>query len=107
MDWDYLRVTNSEYHYLFGFSNFGICISQTLESRSFLSDIKLRDYLNMKGVRLSSSTYLINGQSDKPFYACIIATHDGLPHQVSFSYEQIFKTTSIPSKDTYPYELKQ
>lgn len=102
---DYMHVKTNEYHYTIGFSIAGICISETLESRSYMGDIKLRDYLSMYGVPLSTSTYIVTPQKGKKFYACIVATHNDLPHQVAFSYEQIFKTNSTPRKDTYPYEF--
>lgn len=105
LEQDFIRVTTNEYHYSFGFSILGICVSQTLEARSYMSDIKLRDYLSMNGVPISTSTYIVNPKGKK-FYACIVAIHNELPHQVCFSYEQIFKTNSTPRKDTYPYEIK-
>ena len=102
---DYMHVKTNEYHYTIGFSIAGICVSETLESRSYMSDIKLRDYLSMYGVPLSTSTYIVTSQKGKKIFACIVATHNDLPHQVAFSYEQIFKTNSTPRKDTYPYEI--
>lgn len=104
LEQDYMRVTTNEYHYSFGFSILGICISQTLEARSYMGDINLRDYISMNGFPISTSTYIFNPKGKK-FFACVVATHNDLPHQVCFSYEQIFKTNSKPRKDTYPYEL--
>lgn len=104
LEQDYMRVKTNEYHYTFGFSILGICVSQTLAARSYMGDIKLRDYLSMNAVPLSTSTYIVNPKGKKLF-ACIVATHNDLPHQVCFSYEQIFKTNSTPRKDTYPYEF--
>jgi hypothetical protein len=101
---DFMRVKTNEYHYTFGFSISGICVSQTLEARSYMGDIKLRDYLSMNAVPISTSTYIVNPRGKK-FFACIVATHNDLPHQVCFSYEQIFKTNSVPRKDTFPYEI--
>jgi hypothetical protein len=102
---DFMHVKTNEYHYTIGFSTAGICVSETLESRRYMSDIKLRDYLSLYGVPLSTSTYIVTPQKGNKFFACIVATHNDLPHQVSFSYEQIFKTNSTPRKDTYPYEF--
>lgn len=103
---DFMRVKSGNYHYTFGFSNIDICNVLTLESRSFTGDTKLRDYLNIYGIRLSSSTYIIN-ESDKKnrHYAFIMVTHNGLPHQVIFSYKQMFKTEGTPRVDDYPYEI--
>lgn len=106
LEYDFMRVKTNTYHYTFGFSNLGVCNVLTLESRSFTGDIKLRDYLSMYGVPLSASTYIINGSDkQKRHYAFIGATHNGLPHQVIFSYKQMFKTDGTPRVDEYPYEI--
>ena len=106
LEYDFMRVKSLGYHYTFGFSNMNVCNVLTLESRSYMSDIKLRDYLSMYGVPISKSTYIINGNDKKNrHYAFIGATHNGLPHQVIFSYRQMFKTEGTPRIDDYPYEL--
>ena len=106
LEYDFMRVKSLGYHYTFGFSNMNVCNVLTLESRSYMSDIKLRDYLSMYGVPISKSTYIINGNDKKNrHYAFIWATHNGLPHQVIFSYRQMFKTEGTPRIDDYPYEL--
>ncbi len=108
LEYDFMRVKSDTYHYTFGFTNMGICNVLTLESRSFTGDIKLRDYLSMYGVPLSSSTYIINASDKKQrHYAFIGATHKGLPHQVIFSYKQMFKTEGTPRVDDYPYEINK
>lgn len=106
LDFEIMEVTSEIYHYTFRFSNIGVCNALTLTSRSYLGDIKLRDYLNMYGVPISISTYILNSpDKNNRQYAFIVATHNGLPHQVVFSYKQMFKTEAIPRIDEYPYEL--
>lgn len=39
---DNMRVKANEYYYTIGFSFAGICVSETLESRGYMGDIKLR-----------------------------------------------------------------
>ena len=106
-EYEFMRVTSDSYHYVFGFSNMGICKSLTLESRSRESDFSLRDYLRDNVFELSSSTYIINPNDKKKLhYAFIIATHDGLPHHVTFSYKQMFYTDAPSKIDESPYEIR-
>lgn len=103
---EWMHVTYNKYHFTYGFSSIGICNALTLESRSFMGDIGLRDFLSMNAVPISTSTYIVY-PSDKlnKHFAFIVSTHKGLPHQVVFSYKQIFKTEGTSRIDEYPYEI--
>lgn len=101
-----LNPESREYKYSLSFSADGICVTEALWARSFKADSKLRDFISTYGTALSESTYVINPPQGKKFVVNILATHNRLPHQVTFSYKQIFKTEGIPREDTYPYEFK-
>ncbi len=99
-----LNVRSSEYHYTFRFSVYDVCIGVSVEARSYDASIKLRSYLQQQAQPLSMTTY-IGRHNGKRYFACILATKNSLPHHVSFSYEQLFKTNTTPRIVTEPYEI--
>lgn len=99
-----LNVRSSEYHYTLRFSVYDVCIGVSVEARSYDASIKLRSYLQQQAQPLSMTTY-IGRHNGKKYFACILATKNTLPHHVSFSYEQLFKTNTTPRIVTEPYEV--